>query len=201
MLNRQDLEEDFSAVTALEGGLFRCSDVLPKRTVYYYLRFGEKSTNQTDFLLVSDDLEDGAFATVVLSSVSTSPSRGTLTMVPLPDNPYGFSQLVLAPPRFHEYFKGRLDNKREHLVCCFPIHTCEFSGNESAHEFATLRREIVRPASWQRAIAPKIVMRFENPKTGSGTGTREVFAQSTQVKPPSASLIGGMSMRLIRWGV
>lgn len=176
MLSRIDLEANFSDVKALGGGIFSCKDVLPKRTIHYYLRFGEQSANQADLLLVSEKVEDGDFAAAVLSSAPTTLNGEGLAIAPLAQNDYGFSRLVLAPASFHGYFKGRLDEKRDNLLWCIPAHTCEFAGNETAQEFTVLRREIVQAENWQRGAAPKVALRFDNPRTGSGTGSAQVFA-------------------------
>ncbi|MET2527161.1 hypothetical protein [Ralstonia pseudosolanacearum] len=177
MLSRIDLEANFSDVKALGGGIFSCKDVLPKRAIHYYLHFGEQSARQADLLLVSENLEDGDFAAAVLSGAPTTLNGESLAIASLAQNTYGFSQLVLAPASFHGYFKGRLDEKRGHLLWCIPAHTCEFVGNETAAEFSVLRREIVQAENWQRDPAPKLALRFDNPKTSSGTGRAQVFAK------------------------
>ncbi|NWK46447.1 hypothetical protein [Ralstonia pickettii] len=176
MLSRIDLEANFSDVKALGGGIFSCKDVLPKRAIHYYLRFGEQSANQADLLLVSENLEDSGFAAAVLSSAPTTLNGQGLAIATLAQNAYGFSRLVLTPASFHGYFKGRRDDKRGNLLWCIPAHACEFSGNETAAEFSVLRREIVETENWHRGPAPKLVLRFDNPRTGSGTGSAQMFA-------------------------
>jgi hypothetical protein len=90
--------------------------------------------------------------------------------------------VLLAPKDYHGHFAGRLDAKRSRLVLCLPIHRCEFSGDESVGEFFTLCREIVLALNWQREVCPKIILRYDNPKTQGGTiYDRGVFAKYATV--------------------
>jgi hypothetical protein len=84
---------------------------------------------------------------------------------------------VLAPREYHAELKGRLDAARANLVLCVPAFDNEFSGTETPQEFFILRREVVPTRLWQREIYPKIALRFDNPRTGGGTGDDYVLAK------------------------
>jgi hypothetical protein len=40
-----------------------------------------------------------------------------------------------------------------------------------------MRRELVPTLNWEREVTPKILLRFDNPKTRGGTGNSEVHAK------------------------
>ena len=115
---------------------------------------------------------DDDFASFVFTEV---PSEDRSTALPglrvrdMAKNKYNFSALLLAPPAYHSEFKGRLDAKRDHLVLCIPIHRCEFLGDESVDDFYGLRMNIVPTMNWKREAFPKIILRYDNPKTQGGT--------------------------------
>jgi len=176
MLKREDLDANFSGVTDIATGIVRCKDVLPKVTYFNYVRLGE-GDDDSDDLVISEGNPDDEFATAVLSCARSARAGGGLLLLDLPANKYGFEALLIAPSDYHSYFKGRLDDKRQKLMLCVPIYRCEFSGDESPEQFTTLRRDVVPILSWTRAPAPKIVLRFDNPKTRAGTGSRYVFAK------------------------
>jgi hypothetical protein len=50
-----------------------------------------------------------------------------------------------------------------------PCYPCEFTGKESLEEFFLLQRKLVPTLNWNRQVRPKVLLRFDNPKTGSGT--------------------------------
>jgi hypothetical protein len=54
VLERSDLEAHFSAVEDVGVGIIRCQDVLPKATLYYYVRMGSLEADQPDFLAVAE---------------------------------------------------------------------------------------------------------------------------------------------------
>src|SRR5262249_23332806 len=171
VLQLEDIEASCAQVADLGRGQARGRDATRKATYYNYLEFAE-SPQGNDLLIVSQDLMDDEFATFVFSQLP-SEDRSTAVLRPkirdVATNKYNFSALLLAPPDYHSEFKGRLDAKRDHLVLCIPIHRCEFSGDETVEEFYTLRRYIVPTLNWRREVCPKIILRFDNPKTQGGT--------------------------------
>jgi hypothetical protein len=127
-------------------------------------------------LLVSENLVDDDFARHALGSIPELPAPDSLQVIPLAINRRSFTHLLLVPPTYHQYFKGILDAKRTGLVQCLPIYRCEFSGTETVDEFTQMRRHAIDTINWSREITPKVVMRFENPRTSAGTGDHGVIS-------------------------
>ena len=171
VLQLKDIEASCARVMDLGRGQARGRDATRKSTYYNYLEFA-KSPQGNDLLIVSQDLMDDDFARFVFTQVPAADRSTALTRLRVRDmakNKYNFSALLLAPPDYHSEFKGRLDAKRDHLVQCIPIHRCEFSGDESVDDFCVLRMEIVPTMNWEREVFPKIILRYDNPKTQGGT--------------------------------
>jgi hypothetical protein len=181
VLVREDLQASFPVLADIGGGILKCKDTLPKATYFYYVRTGDRQRNGQDFLVVSENFEDDAFASAILSSLHDAEVGSKLRFCAVPGNRYGFSKLLLAPPEFHAYFKGRLDEKRKALILCLPVHESEFSGNESVDEFFLMRRNLIPTLDWRRDVCPKISLRFDNPKTRGGTGDSYVLVKFSTV--------------------
>lgn len=181
MLSKQDLLSNFSEIVELGDGVFRCKDVLPKTTFFYYVKIGSHVPSGDDLLIVSENRIDDEFADSIFLSLRLEYEVSGLELRPIPANRYKFPLVIVAPANYHAYFKGRLDEKRGRLTLCMPIYRCEFSGTESVDVFFSLRREIVPTLDWERDIHPKIELRFDNSKTRSGTGNGYVFAKLATV--------------------
>lgn len=179
MLNKMDLESNVSAVVELGSGVVRCQDVLPKMKYFYYLKLAEVGSTAPDYVLVSENRMDDDFAVEVLANAAALNVgvSSRLKRHPLRPNKYGFTSMLFADSSYHAYFKGRLDEKRSNLVQVVPIYDCEFTGDESPDEFAMMRRDLVPTLNWEREVAPKILLRFDNPKTRGGTGDSEVLVK------------------------
>ena len=171
MLKPQDLAEHFPDAVQLAADLYRLKDEVPAFTDYYYVQL---AAGGRDLLVVSENRYDDDFASHILQSAASRPVADGLDIRELPRHgEYKFDALLTAPSDYHSYFKGRLDAQRGNLFFCCPIYRCEFSGHESSREFYLLRREIVPTLNWKREPAPKILLRFDNPKTGGGTIPRK----------------------------
>jgi hypothetical protein len=173
VLQLEDLVASASDVRDLGGGVGRCRDRTTKSTFYNYVKFAAANTDGNDLLITSENILDDDFAMLIFANVPSeerSERLSNLKALDLPKNEYGFSALLLAPKDYHSHFAGRLDAKRDRLVWCLPIHRCEFSGDESVEEFFTLCwRGFVPTLNWQREVCPKIILRYDNPKTQGGT--------------------------------
>lgn len=181
MLTLNSIVNNFSDVVEIGNGIVRFTDKLPKVTYYYYIRFADECTNGHDLVMVSENIVNDEFASTILLNCPQFSADSKLEMHPLALNVYGFSNLLLAPHNFHSYFKGRLDAEREKLLLCLPVHKSEFSGAESVEEFYLLRREIVETLNWDRKLTPKIILRFDNPKTRGGTSDEGAFVKYATV--------------------
>lgn len=167
VLTVADIEGQFADVVRV-GKLVRCADVTPRSTVHYHVALGVEHGRSVDLLMVSADLLDDDFATLVLEAAGGFEPGLVLEKCALPANAYGFDALLLVPPHYHDYFAGRLDAQRGRLILCVPIYGCEFAGDETAEIFRLLTREVpIR--DWRRFAHPRIRLRFSNPVTGGGT--------------------------------
>lgn len=167
VISHDDIQANFFDVQEMSNGILKFQEIVPAFTDFYYLRPG----SNRDLLMVSEGFEDDAFAASVIKA-ALMPSRNVSGLCKHPldkSNVYDFTHFLLAPADYHSYFKGRLDPQREQLVLCLPIHNCEFAGDESPDLFCQLRRDIVAIHDWRRPVTPRVLLRFDNPKTGSGT--------------------------------
>jgi len=173
MITKEDLKTSFSRLRALEENIYRCEDVLPKRSFFTYVKLGEVGERLT----VSESLIDDRFAIDLLKACEGVDCGAGLALKDAPENQYGFSTMLLAPSEFHNQLRGRLDSKREATTLCIPIHRCGFSGIEAKAEFQLMCNRLVSVWDWKRGVCPKVVLRFDNPKTGAGTGDRDVLVR------------------------
>lgn len=187
MITNSKLVDSFYPVEVLRDRLVRCADELPKTTFHTYF----KTCEETDAFafVVSQDLIADEFAELVLNACGCR-STTVLEKADLARNPYGFTHVLFVPHRYHSELKGRLDAERASGTLCVPIFNSEFSGSESAEEFMELRRNIVPTSRWDREVSPKISFRFDNARTGSGTGDGYVFARFDQVLAEIGNLSG-----------
>lgn len=182
MLSQSELELNFSEVKDLGKGVYRCKDVLPRITIYYYVRIGSLVGASQDLLVVSENLADDDFARLIFTSVCGEVGSHGLHIVTLLKNQYGFPQVVIASAEYHSYFKGRLDRQRNSLFLCLPSYPCEFTGRETVDEFSLIRRDIVPSLNWRREMSPQVLLCFDNPKTKSSTGGREIYVKQSVVQ-------------------
>jgi hypothetical protein len=178
MIRAADLAAQFHPVDDLGQGLVRCGDELPKKTIHTYFLL-DAGPGHCPFA-VSDSRTDDAFARQLLQTCGDR-AVTELTRIGLGHNAYGFTHLLCVPHTHHAELKGRLDAQRPRTTLCIPVFASEFSGKETAEQFATLRRDIVPSLQWDRSASPKISLRFDNPKTRGGTGEGYVFARFDMV--------------------
>ncbi len=168
MLTAQDLVDNFSNVVDIGSGVFR-SELRTSKFHYFYLCLANGAAHQ-DLLVASQEKFDDQFAKKVFGCVGVLRPATGLLKIPAASNIYGFSSIVVVPPSYHSYFEGILDAKRTNLALCIPVFECEFSGREKAGQFSKMLWRTVPIADWSRKMVPKILLRFDNPKTGGGTG-------------------------------
>lgn len=187
MIDVQKLEANFYPVV-VEGRLARAADELADSTIYSYFLLPGAEGEPAPFA-VSDDLVDDGFARQALEAAAGRKPEA-LEKIPLGENRYGFTHLILAAPQFHSELKGRLDAERPSTVLVVPIFEPEFSGDETVEEFYVLRRDVVGTNRWNREIQPKIKLRFDNTKTGTGTGEDYVLVTFQQLMAEVGNLLG-----------
>lgn len=190
MLTREDVEQNFSHVSDLDGGVLKFRDVMPRYTYHYYLRIAPTIGSGEDLLAVSENIERDEFGMFLLEQAAKTPRAAPLDRRDLAQNEFRFSSMLLADSDYHAYFKGRLDAQRQTLTLCLPVHECEFSGDESIDEFFAMRRDFVSTLDWGRKPTPKIRLRFANPDTKGGTKNGSVLAKYSTVLREMDSLQG-----------
>lgn len=165
MLSFEDLVNSFYRVEHLTSGLVRAGEELPARTYHSYFQLGDDDRGAS--FVTSENFIDDDFAALVLAH---SPARppAMLQKLGLRANRYGFTHLLHVPPHYHRELVGRLDTQREAITLCIPIFEPEFSGTETVDEFFELRRRRVATQDWRRKVTPRIMLRYDNGKTGSG---------------------------------
>ena len=179
-LTHEDLLYRFPSLRDIGDGVLKCKDAVPMYTFHYYVRLSA-ATGDVDRLMVSQDREDDAFAREVLTRLQGVSLEKGLSFRTMPEGVSAFPKVLQAPPHFHAYFKGRLDEQRERLVWCVPVYVSEFGGKETAEEFRELCYRFVPVRDWSRGECPKILLRFDNPTTGGGTGDEYIFATYKKV--------------------
>lgn len=182
------LAEHFYPVLELGDGLVRCDDELPKTIFHTYFLLGQTAAIVP--FLTSENLLDDAFAAQVLATVNGTKPK-SLTKIAIGQNGYSFTHVLHVAPEFHSELKGRLDEDRKDCVLCIPIFESEFSSSETVDEFVAMRRRLVATQDWVRRPAPKIMLRFDNPKTKGGTtGAGYVPAGFDQIFQEIAAMVG-----------
>lgn len=187
MITAEKLIANFYPVDRLSGGIYRCADEFPRKTIYSYFLLCD-APGFSPFVVIENDSDDD-FARVVLDTIGCS-TVTSLTKVTLEVNRHGFTHLLLVPDRYHAELKGRLDTDRPTTILCIPIFDSEFSGTETVEEFFELRRNVVPTYNLTRGVYPKITFRFDNPKTRGSTGDDYVFARFDLVTRELQNLIG-----------
>jgi hypothetical protein len=168
MITEKMITDNFEDVQRMTDDIIRFKELLPDFKDIYYL--GCSKSDNINIIVISRDIEDDVFASELIRVASSQ--NKVLNLLKFRhniENKYGFDSALMAGPQYHSYFKGRLDNVRNTLYLCFPIFECEFSGNESVELFYEMRRFLIKSLNWDRSMTPKILLRFENPKTKAGT--------------------------------
>jgi hypothetical protein len=168
MITEKMITDNFEDVQRMDDDIIKFKELLPDFKDIYYLGF-LKSDN-INIIVISRNIEDDVFASELIR-VASSQNKflNLLKFRHNIENKYGFDSALMAGSQYHSYFKGRLDDVRDTLYLCLPIFECEFSGNESVKLFYEMRRFLIKSLNWNRSITPRIMLRFENPKTKAGT--------------------------------
>ena len=187
MITLEMLQDNFYPVEDLGGGLVQCADELPQKTFFTYIQLSNAAGHAP--FVVSEDIIDDSFAAQVLGQAGAGEVTA-LTKAALAPNLYGFSHILYVPGSYHSELKGRRGLDRTLTSLCIPIFESEFSGSESIEDFYQARRHIVPTSRWDRKIAPKIMLRFDNSRTRGGTGDTYVPVQFDTLLAEIDNLVG-----------
>ncbi len=163
MIPMKAIREHFGVARRLTPATFYSALVLGGGTIHYYFRSVRGVL--PDLLTTSDGVEDSEFAIQLLDTVASSLASGMIPPIKTNltvNNAYGFDSVVAVPSPYHDHLKGELDEKHLTLVWCVPIHTCEFTGQESADEYRVWQRQ-VRIENWNRQPYPIMMLEFVAP--------------------------------------
>ena len=174
MITEKMIKDNIGDVQRITDGILKFRIIIPAFQFTYYL--GYTQSKKRDVLLVSRDYENDVFAMELIRAVSHLENTSGLSKRRLEmDNQYGFDTVLLAGPEYHQHLKGRLDDARENLYLFLPIFTCEFSGEESSALFGAMCFNLIEADNWKRHVTPRILWRFDNPKTKAGTRGKKYF--------------------------
>lgn len=188
MITEELIESHFGVPDRIGNGILKFKDIVPKFSLTYYLCGGE-----IDCLAVCKDSEEDDLAAEVIGKLETHTqlTEAITNLVKLPLAIGVYSHVLLVPPSYHRFFRGRLDEQRSALVAVFPVHNCEFSGNETEEYFYEMQRSTIQLTNWERNITPKILLRFDNPKHKTGTiGDQEILAKFDLLSQEISNLDG-----------
>lgn len=187
MISRNALLKTYDSVEVLAGNVYFFQDEMQAYTYNYWLcAFGEK-----DLIVVSQDHVITLLALDVIASASAGcVASSTPTIVDLKTSASTFTHLMIVPCHYHGYFKGVDGVDRRALYWCMPIHRCEFSGSESEDDFREMRFHYVPVLDWKRKAHPKLLVYFDNPKTGGGTDEAGAFHQWSELLQVISELNG-----------
>jgi hypothetical protein len=173
MIARQELAEEFGQVRDAGSGVVFFQDKIRGYTCSYWLA----ASRTRDLIVVTETDIDDELALIIVGAVPDKTSCDRPTIIELPNDSSRFTHVIVAPSTYHSYLKGLDRIDRSNLLLCIPIFRCEFSGNELPEEFRELRQRSVPTLNWKRKKHPKLLVYFDNPKTGAGTEEQGAYLQ------------------------
>lgn len=174
MISQKELLETYKRVDLLAEDVYFFQDEMQAYTYHYWL----KPSCQQDVIVVSQDIVNDSLALDVIRSVANSSlDPDAPTVCELATSMAGFTHVIAVPCHYHGYLKSAKGVERKNLHLCVPIHRCEFSGSESEDDFREMRLHYVPVLNWEREVSPKLLVYFDNPKTGASTLEAGAFFQ------------------------
>lgn len=169
MISISDIKSRFPKAESINESLIRFEDAVPALKFCYYAEYDRH--NDRDLLVVTNGAHDDNLALNLTGrSKSISLKNETLTKIPLSEPvANGLTHLLVAPAHFHNYLRGRFDDKRSSLFLLLAIFDCEFSGKEDEPLFRRIRQQWNAAIDPTRECQPRVLFRFGNPKTQGGT--------------------------------
>lgn len=164
MIPIKTMRDEFGVAEKITPEVFRAELETRSSLTQYYFRSVRGVL--PDLLTTSRDLDDSPFAVQLLEEVArhvSSPCVIPPCKIRLEqENAYGFESALLLTPEYHGHLKGILDDRRNTLVYCVPVHDSEFTGAENPEEYR-LWQVRVGIENWARKPFPYVMMEFENP--------------------------------------
>lgn len=187
MISQAELLETYESVELVAEDVFFFQDEMQAYTYSYWL----KPSLKQDLIVVSQDGANDALALDVINSVATNIlDPGAPVICELKASMTEFTHAIAVPCNYHGYLKGAKGVDRKNLYLCLPIHRCEFSGSESEDDFREMRFHYVPVLDWNRKAHPKLLVYFDNPKTGGGTDEAGAFHQWPELLQEISELNG-----------
>ncbi len=169
MIPMSAIREEFGVAKRLTPSTFYSCLELGKGVVHYFFRSVRGVL--PDLVTTCSDAEDSEFAVSLLEATASridASFNAPLKFVLSEFSSFGFDSALALPSAYHGHLKGVLNDKHATLVLCVPIHSCEFTGTETAEEYRYWQTR-VGVERWKRQPCPFVAMEFENPRSGGGS--------------------------------
>lgn len=166
MIPMAAIREEFGVAKRLTPSTFYSCLELGKGVTHYFFR----SVRGTlpDLVTTCSDANDAEFAVWILEAVASrinTNSNAPLKIGFSESNSFAFDAILALPSPYHGHLKGILNDKHSTLVLCVPIHSCEFTGTETANEYRHWQTRVA-VERWTRQPYPFVAMECENPRSG-----------------------------------
>jgi len=197
MITKKELTEEFDQVREVRRDVVFFQDKMRSYTYSYWLAGSEAR----DLLVVSETDVDDELALAIVDAVPHSTPSDRPAIFELPKESSRFTHVIVVPSNYHSYLKGLKRIDRNKLFLCIPIFRCEFSGNECPEAFRELRLRSVPTLNWKREKHPKLLVYFDNPKTGAGTEEQGAYLKLDYLFEEIENLqgVGNAFVELTNW--
>lgn len=169
MISISDIRSRFPKAELLNDSMVRFEDVTAALKLCYYIEHDHQ--NDRTLLVVTNGIHSDDLASSLIASSKVVRERGDkLKKLKLIKPIVGhLSHFLVVPASFHNYLRGRFADKRSDLLLLLAICDCEFSGAEDESLFREIRQRWNAAIDPTRKCKPRVLVRFENPKTQGGT--------------------------------
>jgi len=192
MLTLADIQSRFPKAELLREEVIRFTDVVPALRFCYYLKHDRNG--ERDLLVVTNGIQNDNLAIQMIAAAESVRSRSDqLGKIQLPGScDSKFTHFLFVPPSFHNYLRGRFDAQRSSLFLLLAICDFEFSGLEEEAVFREIRQSWNSAIDLERRCEPRVLFRFENPTTGSGTNGENFLAISSSYLANEVANLSGV---------
>jgi hypothetical protein len=110
---------------------------------------------------------------------------------------FKFDSIGMITSEAHTLFKRESPLLHPHTLVVYPMFRCEFSGKEDSETIVAMRRDFIATIDWKRPRRCKILARYRNSKTGTGTldkhrvleNQETLFREIAELTPKEGSFI------------